>query len=124
LNIETNEDEIIRLRSMDFDVIDILKEEFFKKFQRIKDELDNIVKSELEKWLLEEKVQKFLKEKEKKLAKVTEYEIRELLKWGYNEEEIFEEDIIKEYRRLDTEINIYDDNEEEVKERLDNYIRT
>jgi hypothetical protein len=100
---------------MNFDVIDILKEEFFIRFQRIKDELDNIVKNELEKWLFEEKVQKLLKEKEEKLAKITEYEIRELLKWGYGEEEIFEEDIIKEYRRLDTEINIYDDNEEEVK---------
>jgi hypothetical protein len=56
LNIETNENEIIRLRSMGFNVIDILKEEFFKKFKKIKDELDNIVKSELEEWLLEEKV--------------------------------------------------------------------
>jgi hypothetical protein len=46
------------------------------------------------------------------------------LKWGYDEEEIFEEDIIKEYRRLDTELNIYDDNEEEVKKRLENYIKT
>jgi hypothetical protein len=108
---------------MGFDVTDILKEEFFKKFQRIKDELDNVVKNELEKWLFEEKVQELLKEKEEKLTKVTEYEIRELLKWGYDREEIFEEDIIKEYRRLDTEINIYDDNVEEVKERLDNYIR-
>jgi hypothetical protein len=85
--------------------------------------LDNIVKNELEKWLFEKKVQELLKEKEEKLAKVTEYEIRELLKWGYDREEIFEEDIIKEYRRLDTEINIYDNNEKEVKERLDNYIR-
>jgi hypothetical protein len=123
LNIETNENEIIRLQNMGFDVTDILKEEFFKRFQRIKDELDNVVKNELEKWLFEEKVQELLKEKEEKLAKVTEYEIKELLKWGYDREEIFEEDIIKEYRRLDTEINIYDDNEEEVKERLDNYIR-
>jgi hypothetical protein len=109
---------------MGFDVTDILKEEFFKRFQRIKDKLDNVVKNELEKWLFEEKVQKLLKEKEEKLAEVTEYEIRELLKWGYSKEEIFEEDIIKEYRRLDKEINIYDDNEEEVKRRLNNYIET
>jgi hypothetical protein len=99
-----------------------LKEEFFKRFQRIKDELDNVVKDELEKWLFEEKVQELLKEREEKLTKVTEYEIRELLKWGYDREEIFEEDIIKEYRRLDTEINIYDDNKEKVKEKLDKYI--
>jgi hypothetical protein len=123
LNIEANENEIIRLRNIGFDIIDILKKEFFKRFQRIKNELDNVVKNELEKWLFEEKVQKLLEEKEEKLAKVTEYEIRELLKWGYDREEIFE-DIIKEYRRLDTEINIYDNNEEEVKERLDNYIKT
>jgi hypothetical protein len=63
-----------------------------------------------------------LKEKEEKLAKVTEYKIRELLKWGYDREEIFEEDIIKEYKRLEVEINIYDDNEEEVKEKLNEYI--
>jgi hypothetical protein len=124
LNIETNEDEIIRLRSMEFDVIDISKKEFFIRFQKIKDELNSVVKNELEKWLFEIKVQELLKEREEKLTKVTEYEIRELLKWGYDREEIFEEDIIKEYRRLDTEINIYDDNVKEVKERLDNYIRT
>jgi hypothetical protein len=80
LNIETNEDEITRLRSMGFDVIDILKEEFFIRFQRIKDELNSVIKSELEKWLFETKVQELLKEREEKLTKVTEYEIRELLK--------------------------------------------
>jgi hypothetical protein len=49
LNVETNENEIIRLQNMGFDVIVILKEGFFKKFQRIKDELDSVVKDELEK---------------------------------------------------------------------------
>jgi hypothetical protein len=80
LNIETNEDEITRLRGMGFNVIDILKEEFFMRFQRIKEELNSIVKDELEKWLFEIKVQELLKERKEKLTKVTEYEIRELLK--------------------------------------------
>jgi hypothetical protein len=85
--------------------------------------LDNVVKNELEKWLFETKVQELLKKREEKLTKVTEYGIKELLEWGYSGKEIFEEDIIKEYRKLDTELNIYDDNEEEVKEKLDEYIR-
>jgi hypothetical protein len=34
---------------MGFDEVDILKEEFFKRFQKIKDELDSVVKNELEK---------------------------------------------------------------------------
>jgi hypothetical protein len=121
LNIETNENEIIRLRNMGFPAIAILRKGFFKKFQGIKDELDSVVKEEL---LVEVEVQKLLEERLQKLPKVTEYEIRKLVKWEYSEEEIFEEDIIKEYRRLDTELNIYDDNEEEVKKRLENYIKT
>jgi hypothetical protein len=97
------------------------KEEFFMKFQRIKDELDNIVKTELKEWLFETKVQELLKEKEEKLIRVTEYEIRELLEWGYDRKEIFEE-IIMKYREIDNELNIYDDNKEEVKEKLNEYI--
>jgi hypothetical protein len=98
------------------------KEEFFMRFQRIKDELDNIVKNKLEEWLFETKVQKLLKEKEEKLIKVTEYEIRELLEWGYDRKEIFEDEIIMKYREIDNELNIYDDNKEEVKEKLNKYI--
>jgi hypothetical protein len=98
------------------------KEEFFMKFQRIKDELDNIVKTELKEWLFETKVQELLKEKEEKLIRVTEYEIRELLEWEYDKKEIFEKEIIMKYREIDNELNIYDDNKEEVKEKLNEYI--
>jgi hypothetical protein len=63
-----------------------------------------------------------LKEKEEKLAKVTEYEIRELLEWGYDRKEIFEDEIIMKYREIANELNIYDDNKKEVKEKLDEYI--
>jgi hypothetical protein len=48
LNIKTNKDEIMRLQKLGFDEVDILKEEFFKRFQRIKNELDSVVKNELE----------------------------------------------------------------------------
>jgi hypothetical protein len=55
LNIETSKNEIIRLREMGFNEVDILKEEFFKRFQRIKDELDSVVKNELKNGYLKQK---------------------------------------------------------------------
>jgi hypothetical protein len=121
LNIKTNKSEITRLQELGFNEVDILKEEFFKRFQRIKDELDSVVKNELKKWLFEEKVQELLKEKEDKLAKASEYEIRELLRLGYSKEEILEDEIIMKYRELDRELDA-DENEEKVKEKLDEYI--
>jgi hypothetical protein len=62
-----------------------------------------------------------LKEKEDKLARATEYEIRELLEWGYDREEILNDEIIMRYRELDRELDV-DVNKEKVKEELDEYI--
>jgi hypothetical protein len=60
MNVKTNENEIIRLQGMNFNIInwiEILKERFFTKFQKIKNKFDSVVKKELNDWLFEKEVQ-------------------------------------------------------------------
>ncbi|RGB27667.1 hypothetical protein C1646_768832 [Rhizophagus diaphanus] len=71
---------------------------------------------------IEEMVQKLLKERDKVLGTVIEIEIRKLLEWGYNSRAILDNKIISQYSKLKIELDPYEEDDKEVKEKLRDYI--
>ncbi|RGB35231.1 hypothetical protein C1646_759623 [Rhizophagus diaphanus] len=53
---------------------------------------------------------------------VTEIEIHKLLEWGYNSRAILSNRIIFQYRKLKMELDPYEEDDKEVKEKLRDYI--
>jgi hypothetical protein len=93
-----------------------LEEKFYE--EGISREIDNLEDSK-------EKVKKILEIKEEFgeiIMWATEKEIHKLVNWGCKFKKILNNNIIMEYRKLEIEENSFEDNEEEVKKKLREYI--
>ncbi|RGB30020.1 hypothetical protein C1646_672001 [Rhizophagus diaphanus] len=117
---------------------DIISKDFIEKFQLNKEKLGEEIKKILDEYLrkfnddeeingknelsIEEIVQKLLKKRDEVLGTVTEIEIRKLLEWEYNSRVILNNKIIFQYRKLKIELNPYEKDDKEVKEKLRDYI--
>ncbi|RGB29559.1 hypothetical protein C1646_766446 [Rhizophagus diaphanus] len=114
---------------------ELLIKKFIEKFQTNKEKLGEEIKRILDEYLrissddnkenelsIEKMVQKLLKERDEVLGEVTETEIRKLLEWEYNSNVILKNKIIFQYRKLKIELDPYDENDKEIKEKLNKYI--
>ncbi|RGB22898.1 hypothetical protein C1646_677511 [Rhizophagus diaphanus] len=139
LEIEATEGELLMLIRMGYTDGDIISKDFIEKFQMNKEKSGEEIKRILDEYLrkfndnneeineenelnIEEIIQKLLKEKDEVLGTVTEIEIRKLLEWGYNSRVILNNKIIFQYRKLKMELDPYEEDDKEVKEKLRDYI--
>ncbi|GBB94935.1 hypothetical protein RclHR1_24450001 [Rhizophagus clarus] len=117
-----------RLVNLGFDKYDVITEGFLEKCNEIWGETDEVVKDRLEQWLdkkeesTDKQTNRIFKEIRESLGIATLEEVRKLIEWGYTRSEIIENEIIIELRKLQMELNLYDDDEDEVRERLNDYV--
>ncbi|GES87410.1 hypothetical protein GLOIN_2v1791382 [Rhizophagus clarus] len=89
-----------------------IKESFEDRVDQIREKEENIDK----------KTNRIFKEIKESLGIATLEEVRKLIEWGYARSEISDNEIIFELRKLQIELNLYDDDDDEVKERLSTYV--
>ncbi|RGB33113.1 hypothetical protein C1646_762126, partial [Rhizophagus diaphanus] len=106
----------------------INKEKLSEEIKRILDEYleisvneDKEIKEENE-LSKEEMVQKLLKERNEVLGIATEIEIHKLLEWEYNKNAILKNKIILQYKKLKIELDLFEEDDKEVREKLNEYI--
>ncbi|RGB23356.1 hypothetical protein C1646_677173 [Rhizophagus diaphanus] len=139
LKIEATEGELLMLIQMGYTDGDIISKDFIEKFQMNKEKSGEEIKKILDEYLrkfndddeeineenelsIEEMIQKLLKERDEVLKTVTKIEIRKLLEWKYNSRTILNNKIIFQYRKLKIELDPYEEDDKEVKEKLRDYI--
>ncbi|RGB23138.1 hypothetical protein C1646_774954 [Rhizophagus diaphanus] len=134
MKVETTRKEIKQLLKMGYENKEILSWGFIKLFQENKNKLEEIIKGILDKYLkremnteenelsIEEMVQKLLKERDEVLGIATEIEIHKLLEWEYNKNVILKNKIIFQYRKLKIKLDPFEEDDKEVREKLNKYI--
>ncbi|RGB32595.1 hypothetical protein C1646_762702 [Rhizophagus diaphanus] len=139
LEIEVNEGELLMLIRMGYTDSDITNKDFIERFQINKEKSSEEIKRILDEYLeksvnedeeinegnelnIEKTVKKLLKERNEVLGTVTEIKIHKLLEWEYNSRAILNNRIILQYRKLKIELDSYEKDDKEVKEKLRDYI--